>query len=130
MNTENSMRNCSFQITGLIFKKGRKNDSGNYLPVSLTSVLGKITEQILLDHVEEREVKPNNHHGFTKGKSCMTNLVAYHGVTASMDKERATDVIYPDFSKASNMVPHNTLLSKLDRYEFDGWTVQWTRKRL
>jgi len=69
-----------------IFKKGKKEDPGNYRPVSLTSIPGKVMEQLIPDVIIKQVVEKNfirsSQHGFTKGKSCLTNLIAfYDGMT-------------------------------------------------
>jgi len=61
--------------------------------------------------VEEKKVIRSSQHGFTKGKSCLTSLIAfYDGMTGWVDEERAVDVVYLDFSKTFDTVSQNILL--------------------
>jgi len=64
--------------------------------------------------VEEKKVIRSSQHGFTKGKSCLTNLIAFYKcMTGWVDEGIAVDVVYLDFSNAFYAVSHNILLGKL-----------------
>ena len=75
-----------------IFKRGKKKDSGNYSPVSLSFVPSKITEQIVLEDML-RHIKHK--------------WAFYDGMTALVDNGRAADVIYLDLCKAFDTVLHH-----------------------
>ena len=78
-------------------------------------VLDAISKQL-----EEKKVIRNCKYGFTKGKLCSTNFVAfYNGITSWVDGRRAVGVIYLDFSKAFGAVSHDILILKLRKRGID-----------
>jgi len=118
-----------------IYKKGQKEDPGNYRPVSLTSVLGKVMEQIILSaitqHVQDNQVIRPSQRGFIKGRSCLTNLISFYDkMTCLVDEGEAVVVDYPDFRKAFDTVFHSILLEKLAAHGFNGCTLCWVKNWL
>ncbi|CAM5076503.1 unnamed protein product [Natator depressus] len=86
----------------------------------------QVLKESILKHSEERKVIRNSQHGFTKGKSCLTNLIAFYDeITGSVDEGKAVDVLFLDFSKAFDTVSHSILASKLKNYGLDEWTIKW-----
>ncbi|KAK4824107.1 hypothetical protein QYF61_010627 [Mycteria americana] len=86
-----------------IYKKGVREDPGNYRPVSLTSVPGKIMEKIIL---------------------------ATDKVTHLVDEGKVVDVVFLDFSKAFDTVPDSILLDKLSNCGMSGFKVCWVKNWL
>jgi hypothetical protein len=121
-----------------IFKKGSMADPGNYRPVSLTAVSCRVMEGIIKDHVvnhlERHGLIRATQHGFMRGKSCVTNLLTFfEKITAAIDGGEAVDVIYLDFAKAFDTVPHERLKKKMKAHGIGGalyrWIAAWLSNR-
>lgn len=91
-------------------------------------------EQLILSTVLsciKHKVTGSRQHGFTKGKSCLTNLITfYKDVSRWIVDGKAVDVLYLDFSKASDTVSHSILIAKLKRYGLGDGVVRWTESWL
>jgi hypothetical protein len=101
-----------------IFKKGSKEEAGNYRPVSLTSCVCKVLEALIkeamVEHLEMQNLIKDSQYGFMKGRSCVSNLLVFlEEVTAEVDRGNPVDIIYLDFQKAFNKVPHRRLMEKV-----------------
>ncbi|CAM5145998.1 unnamed protein product [Eretmochelys imbricata] len=95
-------------------------------PQSLEKSWSRVLKESVLKHLEEKKVIRNSQHGFTKGKSGLTNLIAFYDeITGSVDEGKVVDVLFLDFNKAFDTVSHSILVSKLKKYGLDEWTIKW-----
>ena len=109
-----------------LFKKGDKNLPSNYCLVSLTSVICKMLETIVKSKLVNYFVKNNlfstRQHGFCANHSCATQLInVLDQWTLALDSGNSVDIIYLDFQKAFDRVPHARLMS----YGIDGALLKW-----
>ena len=94
-----------------IFKKGTKSDPRNYRPISLTSVVCKTMDHILVSqimkHLEDQNILSESQFGFRFKHSCESQLfITFNDIAKHMDNNHQVDAAILDFSKAFDKVAH------------------------
>ena len=104
-----------------IFIKGNRCKAENY-----RSVVCKLLRDHMLDFLERNNLLKDTQHGFQRGRSCLTNLLEYTEIISKwVDDGSPVDIIYLDFQKAFDKVPHQRLLIKLKSYGMGVDIVKW-----
>ena len=110
-----------------VHKKFNKDNPENYRPISLTCLVCKLMEHIVLSHLN-KHLSTNGilsplQHGFRAGMSC-------HDWANILNQQGQVDALQLDFSKAFDKVSHTKLLHKLDQYGVNGKTHKWISRFL
>ena len=113
-----------------IFKKGKKSMADTYRPISLISICCRLFEKFvrkhLMDHFNEEVLIINAQYCFPSGRSLNLQLLkVIDEFTRAMDKHEIVDVIYLDFKKVFDSVPHKRLIGVLKQYGVIGRTLNW-----
>ncbi len=116
-----------------IFKKGERAHPSNYRPVSLTSIVCKVMERIvrdwiitIMDHMYRNHLLYDRQFGFIPGRSTTLQLLSvFDEWSKVLDEGGQVDVVYLDFRKAFDSVPHRRLIAKLESYGIDPVVCTW-----
>ena len=113
-----------------VHKKAEKELVTNYRPISLTSLVVKTMEKLVTNHIlsylEDHTLLSPNQYGFRAGLSCTSQLIhLFHTWASALDKGKTSDVVFLDFEKAFDSVPHVHLYVKLQQYGIRGQILEW-----
>ena len=120
-----------------IHKKGNRQEPGNYRSISLTSVGCKTMERLIkskiIAHLGGNNLIGDSQHGFRNKRSCLTSLLDFFARvidTYDTGNNKAVDLIYLDFQKAFDKVPHERLQVKVMAHGIQGSAARWIRNWL
>ena len=79
----------------------------------------------------DENILSKRQYGFISGRSTLLQLLTVlDRWTQGIDQGKETDVIFLDFQKAFDKVPHNRLLDKLSHYGITGTVLTWIKSFL
>ena len=81
-----------------------------------------------MKHMKSNKLFSRKQFGFISGRSTVLQLIkVLDNWTETMDEGRATDVVYCDFMKAFDRVPHKKLIEKVASYGIQGDFLRWIK---
>ena len=90
-----------------------------------------IVRDALVSNLMNNKLIADPQHGFVPGRDCITQLlVCMEEWTDMIENGMCFDVIYTDFSKAFDSVPHERLFIKLESLGIKGDILKWIRSFL
>ncbi len=118
-----------------VHKGDHRGVAQNYRPIALTSHLTKLFEKVLrnklVQYLDEHNMLNNSQHGFRKGRSCLSQLLAhYDKILKHMENGMNVDTVYLDFSKAFDKVDHQIIIEKLKILGIGGKILKWIKSFL
>ena len=113
-----------------IYKKSEKRNAANYRPVFLTSIVCKTLERVivqqLVEHIKMNHLDCEQQHGSTTGKSVNTNVLEALNIwSEALMHNIPVDVIYLDYAKAFDTVPHQRLLKQVESIGIKDKALAW-----
>lgn len=107
-----------------IFKKGNKDDLGNYRPISLLPIISKIFEKVIknqiVNYLETHKLLNEYQYGFREKLSTSDAILRFTENTLEcFEKGMYSASLFCDLSKAFDCVSHNILLRKLQKFYFN-----------
>ena len=118
-----------------IHKSGCKMDFKNYRPVSILPTISKIIEKAvthqMTEYLERNHLLSPSQYGFRKKystESACVHLTEF--LRRHIDRGGVVGAVFLDLRKAFDMISHERLLNKLQKFEFAATTIDWIRSYL
>ncbi|TKR75920.1 hypothetical protein L596_017141 [Steinernema carpocapsae] len=103
--------------------------------MSLTCALSKVAEKFvtstILKHCQWNNLFCHEHSGFLPGSSTTTALgPCFYNFYVVLESGKLVDIVFIDFSKAFDMVPHKLLLHKIKAHGIRGSLLNWIKDNI
>ena len=91
----------------------------------ICKLLERLIKHHMVDFLVRHKLLNSSQHGFLKARSCLTNYCFLEEITKWIGEVSPIDIIYLDFPKAFDKVPHQRLLPKLKAHGIADDIIDW-----